>query len=115
MRLINQSKNTLLADDVFLADTPFKRVKGLLGRKDFQPGQALIIRPCNSIHTFFMRFAIDAIFVDKNSCVVGIVKGIKPFHLSPIFFKASYVIEVPEGTIVQSETSVGDKIQIQNN
>jgi hypothetical protein len=85
---------------------------GLLNRKVLLPDEALIITRCQSIHMFFMRFAIDAVFVDKKDFVVGIVKNIKPFRLSPIFFNSSYVIEVPEGTIVQTGTSVGDKIRI---
>ncbi|MCA9398623.1 MAG: DUF192 domain-containing protein, partial [Candidatus Omnitrophica bacterium] len=66
-----------------------------------------------SIHMFFMRFAIDAVFVDKNDHVVGLVENIKPWRLSPIFFKASYVIELPAGTIQETGTSKNDKIKIQ--
>ena len=86
---------------------------GLLNRQSLPKDEALVITRCQSIHMFFMRFAIDAIFVDKDNCVVGLVKGIKPFRLSPIFFRSSYVIEVPEGVIVQTETSPGDKIKIE--
>ncbi|MBN1870022.1 MAG: DUF192 domain-containing protein [Candidatus Omnitrophica bacterium] len=113
--ITNTTKNTLIARNGRLADTFFSRMIGLLNRPCLPKDEALIITCCQSIHMFFMRFAIDAIFVDKKDCVVGIVKSIKPFRLSPIFFKASYVIEVPEGAIVQSETSIGDKIQVQNN
>jgi len=95
-----------------MADTFFSRMVGLLNRTSLLKDEALIITRCQSIHMFFMRFAIDAIFVDKKHCVVGLVKGIRPFYLSPIFFRSSYVIETPEGRIVQTETSLGDKIQI---
>ncbi|MCK5259725.1 MAG: DUF192 domain-containing protein [Candidatus Omnitrophica bacterium] len=95
-----------------MADTFFSRMVGLLDRTSLLKDEALIITRCQSIHMFFMRFAIDAIFVGQNDCVVGIVKGIKPFRLSPIFFRSSYVIETPEGIIVQTETSLGDRIQI---
>jgi uncharacterized membrane protein (UPF0127 family) len=110
--IINTTKNTVIAQKGAIADTVFSRMIGLLNRGSLLKDEALIITCCQSIHMFFMRFAIDAIFVDKNNCVVGLVKGIKPFYLSPIFFKASYVIETPEGIIVQTETSLGDKIQI---
>jgi len=63
---------------------------------------------------FFMRFPIDVIFVDKNNCVVGLIESIKPFHLSPIFFRSNYVIEVADGKIVQTKTSIGDKIEIKD-
>jgi hypothetical protein len=63
---------------------------------------------------FFMRFAIDVIFVDKKNSVVGLVKHIKPFRLSPLFFRASYAIETPVGVIVQTKTALGDKIELNN-
>ena len=96
-----------------MADTFFSRMTGLLNRKSLKKDEALVITKCQSIHMLFMRFTIDAIFVDKNNCVVGLVKAIKPFQLSPIFFKASYVIEAPAGIIVQTETDLGDKIKIE--
>ena len=95
-----------------VADTFFSRLVGLLNRKSFNPGEALIIRRCRSIHMFFMGFAIDVVFVDRNNRVVGFVEGIKPFCLSPIFFRASYAIELPEGTVKTSKTTAGDQIQL---
>ena len=111
--IINTTKNTTIARNGAVADTFLSRMTGLLSRKTLLKDEALVITRCQSIHMLFMRFAIDAIFVDKNNCVVGLVKGIKPFRLSAVFFKASYVIEVPEGAIVQTETSLGDKVKIE--
>ena len=110
--IINTTKNTVIAQKGCTADTCFSRMVGRLNRNSLLKDEALIITRCQSIHMVFMRFAIDAIFVDQNNCVVGLVKGIKPFRLSPIFFRSSYVIEASEGIIVQTETSIGDKIQI---
>lgn len=112
MKIFNQSKNVLIADQAALADTFWTRMKGLLGRPKLSAGEALIITRCQSIHMFFMRFAIDAIFVDKNNCVVGLLEGIKPFRLSPIFRRASYVIELRSGTIVATKTAVGDQLDV---
>lgn len=108
MRLINQSKNIILAENIILADTPFKRMKGLLGRKDFPPGQALIIKPCNAIHTFFMRFPIDVLFVGSNNQVLSAISSLKPSRLTPIYFQASYVVELPSGTLQNSAATQGD-------
>ena len=108
----NTTKNTVIASKGAIANTFLSRMIGLLNRKLLSSGEALVITHCQSIHMFFMRFAIDAIFVDKNGYVVGLVQRIKPFQLSRIFFRASYVIETPEGGIVQTETSIGDKILI---
>lgn len=108
----NATRSTVIAHQAHVADTFFSRMAGLLGRRSLPKKEALIITRCQSIHMFFMRFAIDAIFVDRNNQVVGLVQGIKPFRLSPIFFRASFVVELPEGSIVQSNTSLGDKIEI---
>lgn len=111
MKIFNKSKNTLVAQNVFLADTFWTRMKGLLGRKEISAGEALVITKCQSIHMFFMRFAIDAIFVDGQDRVVGLAENIKPFYLSPIFLRARYVIELKPGTIAATKTSLNDQLE----
>ena len=61
---------------------------------------------------FFMRFAIDAVFVDKKEIVVGLVERIKPFRMSRIFYKANYVIELTEGVIAAKKIAIGDRLEI---
>ncbi len=108
MKIINNSKHTILADDVVVADTVFKRIKGLLGRETLKEKEALIIRPGNSIHTFFMRFPIDVLFVGKNNRIIAAISSLKPFRLTNIYFGAKLVIELPAGTIPSSYTQPGD-------
>jgi uncharacterized membrane protein (UPF0127 family) len=110
MRIINKSKNTNLADKVALADNPVSRSRGLLGRKSLLQGEALVIKPCSSIHTFFMRFPIDVIFVDRNNQIIKAISGLKPWRLTGIYFNAGYVVELPEGAIQSSLTSKGDTL-----
>ena len=112
MRLINQTKNTVLAEDVFIADTPFKRIKGLLGKKVFLPNQAIILAPCNSVHTFFMRFAIDILFVDKDYRVVKALPELDPNRISRIYWHASRVIELPAGSLNFTNTQAKDQLQL---
>jgi uncharacterized protein len=114
LKILNKTKNTVIAHKGTIADTFFSRLVGLLNRSSLSPKEALIITRCNSIHMFFMRFSIDVIFINKEDCVVGLVEGIKPFHLSPIYFKSTYAIELAEGIITQSQTSLGDEIEIIN-
>ena len=102
MKIINLAKNTVLANNVVIADTPVKRIKGLLGRREFKSGEALILRPCNSIHTLFMRFAIDVLFIDKYNKVIKTIHNLKPYRLTGIYFGASAVIELPVGTLESS-------------
>ena len=97
-----------------MADTFLSRLKGLLGTDNLSEGEALIITRCQSIHMLFMKYAIDAAFIDKTNRVVGLVKGIKPFRLSPIFFKSSFVIELPCGGINQASLELGDLVEIKN-
>jgi uncharacterized membrane protein (UPF0127 family) len=112
VKILNLTKNTLVAERASLADTFVSRMIGLLGRSSMQDSEALIITHCQSIHMFFMRFAIDALFVDSNDRVVGKVEGIKPFRLSPIYWGSSYCIELPAGAIQKNQTSVGDRLKI---
>ena len=93
-----------------LADSFLTRGRGLLGRQSISADEALVITQCQSIHMFFMKFTIDAVFVDKTNHVVGLVNAIKPNRLSPIFFKSSYVIELKEGIIKETNTELGDEI-----
>jgi uncharacterized membrane protein (UPF0127 family) len=113
MKIINKTKNTVLAEEAVVADTIFRRVKGLLGRRDFIKGEALIIKPCNSIHTLLMRFPIDVLFVDKHNQVIKVVSPLVPSRLTRIYFNSVFVIELPAGTVQSTLTSKGDTISIE--
>ncbi len=112
LSILNTTKNAVIAQNGAIADTFLSRMAGLLNRKSLPKGEALVITQCKSIHMFFMRFSIDVIFVDKNDRVVGLVQRIKPFQMSPVFFKSRYAIEVSEGVIEQTGTSIDDKVEI---
>jgi hypothetical protein len=112
MRLINLTKKTVLAEDVFIADTPFKRIKGLLGKKVFLADQAIILDPCNSVHTFFMRFAIDILFVDKDYKVLKTLSELDPNRITRIFWYSRRVIELPAGKLILTNTQVQDQLQL---
>ena len=114
MEIFNSTKKTFLAKKALIAKSFFSRLIGLMGRSHLDHEEALVIPGCQAIHMFFMKFAIDAVFVDKKGYVVGIIKSLRPFALSPIFFKANSVIELPAGTIEKSCTEIGDQIEIQN-
>lgn len=114
MKIINKTTDTVIALKGKMADTFFSRLMGLMNRAALFPEEALVITRCQSIHMFFMRFPIDVVFVDKRNCVVGVVERIQPFQLSPVFFKSSYVIELPEGAIARKKISIGDIIESRN-
>ena len=108
MKIINISKNIILTENAVRADNFFNRLKGLLGKASFSSGNALVLKPCDSIHTFFMRFAIDAVFLNKQNQVIKIYSHLKPWRLSGIFFNASCCIEFPAGTVLSTHTQEGD-------
>ncbi len=95
---------------VIKADTLMTRMIGLLRHKHLDDDQALWLLPCNSIHTFFMRFSIDAIFLNKNLIVIKTYEHIKPFRLTKVMFQAHSVIEVPSGKIQRSNICVKDQL-----
>jgi uncharacterized membrane protein (UPF0127 family) len=110
--IVNVTRSTSIASHVEIASNSWQRMKGLLGITNFPQGEALIITHCQSIHMFFMKFPIDVVFCDRQDKVVGLCSNIKPFSLSPIFFKASYAIELPSGSVAASKTQVGDQIKV---
>lgn len=114
MKIINQTKETVLASCALKADTVFSRLKGLLGRQEIEKNEALIITDCRSVHMFFMKFAIDVVFVDRQNKVVGIVENIKPFQMSTYFFRSAAAIELPVGRIKESQTEKGDVIVVED-
>jgi len=110
--ITNVTRNTVIASRIEIAQNPWGRMKGLLGARNFPSHDALIITHCQSIHMFFMKFPIDVIFCDRRNKAVGLCESLKPFCLSPVFFKASYAIELPPGSIAASKTQAGDQLKI---
>lgn len=107
-RVTNLTRNTLLADRAARADTFLSRFKGLMGVTELPLGDGLQIEPCTSIHTFFMRIPIDALFLDKELKVVDICHAMPPWKVSRVYFGARSVLELPAGTAAASGTQAGD-------
>ena len=112
MKIVNQSKNQILALNASLALNPITRMIGLLGRKGLNDNEALVLKPCNSVHTLFMRFQIDVLFVDRNSKVVEAISELKPWRLTYIYWRSYLAIELPCGIIKSSKTNPGDIISM---
>ena len=71
---------SVVCEHCLLAETMFARLRGLLGASGLAEGEGMLLRPASSIHTAFMRFAIDAVFVDKESRVVKVAPGVRPWR-----------------------------------
>ena len=94
-----------------LADSPLTRMRGLLGRDGLDPGEGLLLRPASSIHTFFMRFPIDAVFLDRALVVVGIAGGVEPWRTTSRR-GAKAVLELPAGESFRRGLAVGDQLTL---
>jgi uncharacterized protein len=109
--LVNQRTGEALAERVEVAVTRRDRRKGLLGRDIFETSGALIIAPCFSIHTMFMRFDIDAVFVDDDGRAVKVVESLAPWRIAVEPF-AHAVVELPAGSLKDRPVGVGDRLYL---
>jgi uncharacterized membrane protein (UPF0127 family) len=109
--LVNARTEHVVAEHVELADTRASRRRGLLGRSRLDPSRALILIPCFSIHTAFMRFAIDVVFVDRQGVVVRVVENIRPWRLS-VGLRAHAAIELAAGTAASTDVRRGDRLYV---
>jgi uncharacterized membrane protein (UPF0127 family) len=113
LRVLNATRGTLLASDARRAAGPVTRMIGLLGRAALGPGEGLHLRPCRSVHTWFMRFAVDLLYLDGEQHVVKTVPALRPFRLSWGGRRARSALELPVGTIAATRTAVGDRVAFQ--
>ena len=107
----NLTNNQILAEQVLIADRFMSRLKGLLGREDLPSSTAMWIHRCNSIHTFFMKFPIDVVYVDRDLKVVAVKKSIPPFRLSGPYLKARSVFEF-SGGVTENKIQIGDQLHV---
>ena len=95
-----------------IADSPLKRMRGLLGRDGLEPDQGMLFRPAGSIHMFFMRFPIDAVFLDRDLAVRKVVPGLKPWRIA--FARgAKSVVELSAGTAARHAIAPGDRLVVE--
>ena len=109
VRIFNLTRDSQIADRVLLADDGRSRRKGLLGRDGLDKGEGLWIIPCEAVHTFWMRFAIDLIYLDREYRVLKIRSAVPPWRLSACL-RAHSVIELAPGTINEKQVRRGDRL-----
>lgn len=110
MKAINFTRKTVLADRVKTACSFAGRLVGLICTPDFRAGMGLLLVPCSSIHTWFMRYPIDVIFLDRDNRVLKVAHSVPPFRLGPVVRGATKALELPAGVIGATETQIGDVI-----
>lgn len=111
MRLFNESQGSMIAERLCLADTFWKRLRGLLGTREFPLGNALLIQPCKGVHMFGMRYPLDLLFVDERDVVVETVESLAPGRMKSCR-RAAYVVELPCGAVESLKIRIGDRLRL---
>jgi uncharacterized protein len=111
MRVISlvNSDGDVICERCRVADNPFTRLRGLLGRGSLEPGEGMLFRPAASIHMFGMRFAIDAVFCDRDLVVVDVARGLRPWRTAARR-GAKVVIELADGAA--ADVQPGDRLAV---
>jgi uncharacterized membrane protein (UPF0127 family) len=112
MRVEVRHKENLISDNILVADNPVSRVIGLMFRKS-PKGDGLLLDPCNSIHTCFMRYPLDVIFLSKTNQVIKVIRNLKPWRMTWIYLKASKTLELPAGKL-PSDIREGDTLEVKH-
>jgi uncharacterized protein len=110
LKIWNTTRQTVLADCVEVADHGATRRKGLLGRDGLPAGEGLWIVPCESIHTFWMKFPIDLVYLDRQKRVKKVRSGVLPWRFSACL-SAHSVLEFASGTVYKTQTRPGDRLE----
>jgi len=109
--LINERTGVIVATQVEVADTRASRRKGLLGRDSLDPSAAIVLSPCFAVHTAFMRFPIDVLFVNRNGVVVRVARDVGAWRMTASW-RAHAVIEAAAGTATRQDVRVGDRLYV---
>lgn len=111
LRLVNERDGSIVAHELELAAESRARNRGLLGRSGLASGAAMIIAPCNAVHTFFMRFTIDVVFASRDGHVVKLRRNLTPWRIG-IGLGAFATVELAAGSIDRCEIRQGDRLRI---
>lgn len=106
--LMNQTDGEVIVENLVVAETLRDRIQGLLGRASLPAGEGLLIRPCRSIHMWFMRFPIDAAFLDEELRVLKLARKLKPWQLAWAPRRTFCVLETAAGVL--AAVNVGDRL-----
>ncbi len=109
---LTTAAGTTVAGSVVMADNPWQRFMGLMGKRELAADAGLCLRPCSSIHMFFMRISLDAVFLDKDGVVVRIYASLRPWRVTRVVKKAKSCIELPAGTLARAGVQVGDRLTL---
>jgi uncharacterized protein len=111
VQTLRRDDGTIVCERCTVADSPLTRLRGLLGRDRLEPGEGLLLRPASAVHTYFMRFSIDVVFLDRALVVLGISDGVDPWRAASRR-GAKAVLELPAGESSRRGLAVGDQLTL---
>jgi uncharacterized membrane protein (UPF0127 family) len=109
--VLNISSWETVCERAVLADGPLRRMRGLLGRRSIEPGEGMLLRPAPALHTAFLRFPIDAVFLDGDLTVVSVVENMGPFRAAS-HRKATAVLELAAGEVARRGIELGNQFLV---
>jgi uncharacterized membrane protein (UPF0127 family) len=113
LRVINETRGVELVSALALALGPISRLRGLLGRAPLAAEEGLLLRPCQAVHTFFMTYPIDVLFLDETGRVVGLRPELRPWRMTPFFGDALATLELASGRATATGTARGDRLRFE--
>lgn len=108
---VKREDGSVVVERCKVAERPWSRMRGLLGRKNLPAGEGILLRPASSVHTFFMRFPIDVVFLDRSHEVIGVRERLGPWRLAGQR-KAHSTLELPAGEATSRGVEIGDRLSI---
>jgi uncharacterized membrane protein (UPF0127 family) len=108
---IRREDGSIVCERCVLGDTALARMRGLLGRKELPSGQGILLKPASSVHMAFMRFPIDAVFLDRDLRVVKVASDLQPWRVAGSR-GAKAVLEIPAGEAGRRGLTVGDRLVV---
>lgn len=109
---ISRNGNSPFVTHCLWAKTSWHRLVGLLNHEKLDESEGLLIEPCKQIHTWFMAFPIDVVFLSHDNTILS-TRTMKPWKLSPLVLKAKKVLELPEGACAKWQLSTGEQLKIE--
>ena len=108
---LRREDGSIVCERCLLAESALTRMKGLLGRRNLPSGEGILLKPASSVHMAFMRFAIDAVFLDRDLRVLKIADDLKPWRAAGAR-GAKSVVELPAGEAARRGLTVGDRLTV---
>lgn len=112
LQVENLTRGQTLVTAGRVAKNMWTRLRGLIGSRPLQPGQGMLIAPCKSIHTHFMAFPIDVLYISADGQVVAMDQAMPPWRFGRLHRTARSVLELPTGAISHTGTQVGDQLRL---